>query len=429
VEQYGSLPANFTYDLREGYTALLGPNNAGKSTLLQFLFRSLFADPSEVGPTRLALILPDHEYVDATTQTGDRTLELWNRDLNAQIQNRPLPHGGTAAGPQRSELARLLWHGDFLDQLENQKGLLAPLGFHGFALKQAQQIYFDDIVLSLQGSGLRSSLPILAAITNPDVRVILIDQPESSLEPRLQKTLRDILIKASETKIIVVATHSHLLVRRDLVQANQVVGQPASGQTSVRTLDDDEELYDLVFNLLGNSTEDLLFPGNYLVVEGSSDQQIVVRVLELLGAPQTKVKVLTAGGIDGVQGTVESVRRALVPVVVNDSPYAKRVVALIDKPDDPSKQNRLKHLGNRLFVLDQPSIEEYLPEALYTSAERDKAEDLAEILRLKGTGDRQHLDELKREISTALAASLEEGDLSTIPLIRDAAQKAMDKAF
>ena len=38
-ERYGPLQADFQYDLRAGLTVLIGPNNAGKSALLQLLFR------------------------------------------------------------------------------------------------------------------------------------------------------------------------------------------------------------------------------------------------------------------------------------------------------------------------------------------------------------------------------------------------------
>src|SRR5206468_3689337 len=116
-----------------------------------------------------------------------------------------------------------------------------------------------------------SMFSIIAALTNDEVGVILIDEPELSLEPRVQKVLREVLVEASEQKIIVVATHSHLFVRRDLPESTQIV-ERTDDQTRVRTVAEESELYDLVFDLLGASTEDLFFPSNYLIVEGASDQ-------------------------------------------------------------------------------------------------------------------------------------------------------------
>jgi putative ATP-dependent endonuclease of the OLD family len=161
----------------------------------------------------------------------------------------------------------------------------------------------------------------------------------------LQKVLRDVLVEASERKVIVVATHSHLFVRRDPIGSNQRITRDMDrNEVTVRTLVEPRELYDVVFQLLGSSTEDLFFPANYLIVEGASDQVIVEKVLELLGAESPTIKVLSARGVDAVRDALESVYRASVPLIVNDSPYGGRVVAPLaerqDAPPDVSRATR-----------------------------------------------------------------------------------------
>lgn len=428
--QYGPLNAGFTYDLRKGYTALVGPNNSGKSSLLQLIFRHLFGATGQVGPTGAALILPDREYIQPTTETGGRSLEQWNAELNGWLSSQPLQYGAEVPGPSRAEHARLLMHGDFVSQYNAMNELLVRLGLEPFRLRSQQQVEFRDAFVALQGSGLRGLLPILAALTNPDVHVILIDEPELSLEPRLQKVLRDVLVEASEKKVIVVATHSHLFVRRDPIDSNQrITRDMEKNEVTVSTMLEPRELYDVVFQLLGSSTEDLFFPANYLVVEGASDQIIAEKVLELLGAESPTIKVLSARGVDAVRDALESVYRASVPLIVNDSPYAGRVVALIDQPRDPESANieRLREtLQDRLFVLDQPTIEEYVPESIYTRAERSKEDDRAQLEAL--AGNRLKLALLKREISNALADAIEENDFDSIPIIVEAARRAIAEA-
>jgi hypothetical protein len=322
-------------------------------------------------------------------------------------------------------------HGSFIQQNIKMNELLVRLGLREFDLREDQTVYFDDNVPVLsQGTGLRSTFAILAALTNANVKAILIDEPELSLEPRLAKVLRDVLVEASEEKTIVVATHSHLFVRRDMPEANQLLRRDeTTNNTEVITITEGQELYDVVFALLGNSTEDLFFPGNYLVVEGASDQEIVTKVLTLLGSPPPTVKVLAARGIDAVRDAVEAVYRASVPMIVNDSPYAERVVALIDAPTHPEGQNmtRLKGaLGDRLYELDAPSMEAYLPDSLYERAGRDKAEDASALTSV--TGDRRKTAELKREISKAVAASMTHDDLAAIPTVAEAARRAISLA-
>jgi hypothetical protein len=50
--------------------------------------------------------------------------------------------------------------------------------------------------------------------------------------------------------------------------------------------------------------------------------------------------------------------------MVGDSPYAGRVVALVDRPRSESHKNSIegirKVLGDRLFELDKASLEEYI---------------------------------------------------------------------
>jgi predicted ATPase len=92
------------------------------------------------------------------------------------------------------------------------------------ALEGPQEMHFEQIVVHAQGTGLRSLLAILAAMTNDEVTAILIDEPELSLEPRLQKATRDLLVETAERKrVVLVATHSHLFLNRDEVEASQVV--------------------------------------------------------------------------------------------------------------------------------------------------------------------------------------------------------------
>lgn len=430
-EQYGALQAGFQYDVRSGYTALVGPNNAGKSSLLQAIFRTLANDDTAAGLDGVALILPDRQFVEPTTQTSGMTLREWNNNLLPQLRALPLPHGSSAPGPNRPALARVLMHGSFVQQNIAMNRLLKRVGLRSFDLRDDQTIHFDDNVpVFQQGTGLRSMFPIIAALTNPRVVAVLIDEPELSLEPRLQKVLRDVLVEASTEKIVVVSTHSHLFVRRDLPEANQILRRdPATHDTLVHTVAEPNELFDVVFDLLGSSTEDLFFPANYMVVEGASDQELATRVLEILGSPPPAVKVLAARGIDAVRDAVEAVYRASVPLVVSDSPYAKRVVALVDEPKDPEGKNFVKLKGalkDRLFVLDAGSIEEYVPEAIYARADRNKTEDLAELA--SASSDPARAATLKQEIATALATALTEQDLTSIPTIADAARRAIAEA-
>jgi ABC-type phosphonate transport system ATPase subunit len=424
--QYGPIHADFHFDLLSGYTALFGANNAGKSALLQLIFRSVMGIEG-FGPDGVCFVLPDRQPLSSSNETAGRTLTGYNNDLLAQLNSGPLPYQVPQGG--RNDLGTLLvHHKEGYTQFGEVRDVLVRLGLPRVDLGERQTLRFEDIDGFVQGSGLRALYPIAAALTDPRLRLLLIDEPEISLEPTLQKALRDLLIEwASEQNAVVVASHSHLFVDRADLPANRVIRR-ITGGIEVEAIQSEDALLDLVFKLLGNSTEDLFFPGNYLVAEGGSDQTIVEMALVLLGAKPGQVKVVSASGVTSVRGIVEAVKHALLPLIFGDSPYHERVVALIDSPteDQRSHADAIRQvLGERLVELPAESLEEYLPEQLYEAAGLDKAE---EVLRVRHAQGKSQKEAVKTEIAKGVAAVLDRDLLDLIPEIRDAADRALSAA-
>jgi predicted ATP-dependent endonuclease of OLD family len=271
------------------------------------------------------------------------------------------------------------------------------------------------------------------------LKYLLIDEPELSLEARAQKVLKELLLEAAQAgRTVLIATQSHIFLNKDNVSCNYVVINQGAG-LDLEQVSEKETLLDLTFNLLGNSLEDLFFPSNFLIVEGSSDQVVCEKIATLLGIPTGRVKIISAQVIDNVNDTYKSIKNTLVPLLADHTPYSKRVVALLDRPSsDASRsvgeiQNALKE---RCIVLDEPSLEEYVPEDLFEMAGRNKAFDL-DNLKEKATEHKyakkdetlKALRELKKEISSALATALRHEDLDKITKIRDAVQLASDRAY
>src|SRR5260370_21431078 len=78
--QQGAIPAGFQVQLNGDYIALTGENNAGKSSLLQLLFKRSTGHSIRIPLDHVCLILPDSMYVDLDTKSN-RTLEAYNVDL------------------------------------------------------------------------------------------------------------------------------------------------------------------------------------------------------------------------------------------------------------------------------------------------------------------------------------------------------------
>src|SRR6266446_2922506 len=427
--QQGPIPVGFQINLEGDYIVLVGANNAAKTSILQALYRKFWNRANAKGKHESCLILPERIFVDTNTQAGNRTLEIYNQELTNTIggNNANRSYHAPNFGPMSSDLPKLLLnHWNFYQQLGRLNSYFRHFGLPEFTLDGPQEVKFEDVQVAVQGSGLRSIFAILAALTDEHIKLLLIDEPEQSLEAGVQKALRDLFYTASreQGKQIIVTTHSHLFLNRREYASNYAVTKTNS-QVSINRVASVAELYDITFKMLGNSVEDLFFPYNYMVVEGWSDEVIVNKVMTLKGLSSARIKVLAATGVENVGNILHAVSNNITPFVVNDSPYKSRVVALIDKPRDTSEYHytELKRvLRRRLFERQAYSLEEYLPAYLYEKCELNKEEVIEKIKQAKN--DHDQVSAIKAEVSNKIASVLTIEDIPNIQTIADAIDKA-----
>lgn len=425
---YGSIKAGFKFSVPDGYTVLVGKNDTGKSTTLQLIFKTLVKDIQEVGAGKVCILLPERIFVEASLETRGDTIERYNNDLSNAMASQPLAYHNL--GHTSEAIFKLLFSNfNQRAQWEHSDRLLAQLGFTPIAVgKGGHTPTIDNINLGNHGSGLRTVLSIIAAITDPTIEYLLIDEPEQSLEPGIQKFVREMLYEASQNKKIIVTTHSHLFLNRKDIHSNYIVTKDNASGTTLTGVQSHVELYDLVYRLLGSSPEDLLFPKNFLVVEGVSDQVILEKVIALMGYGEMDIKVISARSVSAANNYRQAFEACLTPYVLKESHYKDRVVVLVDKPNaqiKPIVDDFKKELGDRLFELPDESLEEYLSEELYKRAGRDKQSDVARIAQIRT--DYQQLKVLKAEISTQIAGVLNETDLASLSPLTDVINKALEK--
>jgi hypothetical protein len=141
------------------------------------------------------------------------------------------------------------------------------------------------------------------------------------------------------------------------------------------------------------------------------------------------IKVLAAGGIDEVVPSVKAVERALTPLSTSDSPYASSTVALVDGPNEFNRgtvEEIGRVLGDRLVVLPDSSLEEYLPDGLYERAGREKAQVLRDVAGARE--DYGRLRRLKGEVADAIRAVLTAEDLELLPDLKRAVDLAVERS-
>lgn len=417
---FGILPAGFQHEIDTGYRVLVGKNNVGKSSFLQLAFRQLYLLGGEYDRTSVCLILPQRFSIIAGrpgTQLGP-----YNDWLFGQMGSGPIPSQSDALFDQQNQLMGvLISQAGATRQNNSLNELLKGFGFPEEIEEYESTMQYGNLSVSLQGSGLRRILPILSALINPNIKAIFIDEPELSLEPTLQKKLRSLFIEKGREKIIVVATHSHLFLNPEEISNNFIFD---TAEPIIRQVSNTSEMISVTWDLLGNELSDLFLPDNFLVVEGSSDEAIVNKVLSLK-YPSKKVKVISAQGYTNIPNRVEAICSVLVPIATNDSPYRRRIVVLVDNIVNNTEQRLAatkRMLGTRFIELSSPSLEDYLPSELYQKAELDKVRKLSDI---EEASSRENKDQIKKEISSKIAQKLEIEDLNLIPEIVGAVEKAV----
>ncbi len=242
-----------------------------------------------------------------------------------------------------------------------------------------------------KGDGMQRALMLAIIKTYADFRrendelgkrfVFLIDEAELHLHPTAQRQLKEALISlASAGDQVLINTHSSVLVVEDHALQRIFKVAKSAGATGILGVAAPQKPA-VVFDLLGGSPSDLLFPRNFLIVEGSSDRTFLVNVIERFYSDRPQLQIVFAGGDDQKQKkSMDSVNQVLVPL--HGTPvYRDKLVLLCDKPSD----NRTKDFNdfcrayktliatNQMHILTVEAIEMYYPEQWRKSPEQVKA--------------------------------------------------------
>lgn len=415
--EYGKIIPPGSIGFEPGYNVLLGENNSGKSTLLQFTFISAIS----IGhfTEHSVYISSNRSYVGSNPVTT-RSLLQWNSEFRDQYVNAPRQHESSSV-PEDRELHNILVSSDLLPRIQEMQNALKKFGLGELSFPKSQQI-IDSHPVNIHGSGIRSILPILAALANPEIKYIFIDEPELSLEPRIQKGLRDFFLEyvslpENSDKILVVATHSHLMLNRQKIEYNYLLHK--SSNVSFTKLHSAQDLFTATFNLLGNSLEDLYLPNNFLIVEGASDQQIALRAMELLEIRQEDIKVISANAIERTSSVAKAIEDFLRPVIAGISPYKEKIVIFVDRPrqEELLTIHGFDRFEERLYVTTFDGLEGYIPEIVYGRANLHKDEELAKI---SSETDYLKKAELKEELSKKLSIHISKDDIDNMVELKNA---------
>jgi hypothetical protein len=154
------------------------------------------------------------------------------------------------------------------------------------------------------------------------------------LHPTAQRQLKEALGRLADNgDQVFINTHSSVLV------ADEVSGQSLwkvrkDGPATLVSPIEEADKQEVVYELLGGSPADLLFPNNFLIVEGRSEEVLVGNVVRRFYADRPRVKVVfSSGDFERQKKSMDAINIAFTPL--NQTPvYHERLVILCDKPNE-----------------------------------------------------------------------------------------------
>jgi len=230
-----------------------------------------------------------------------------------------------------------------------------------------------------KGDGMQRALMLAIIKTYSDYRrekddlgkrfLFLIDEAELHLHPTAQRQLKDVLLLLSKNgDQVFINTHSSVLVADD-PQGQYLMKVEKIGGASLISPITMPEKPQVVYELLGGSPSDLLFPNNFLIVEGKSEYELLMRLIRRFYVDNPRIQIVFAGGdTERQRKSMDAINIVFTPL--NQTPvYRERLILLCDTPNDQQLAqfegfiNAYPHLiqNGQLTKLTTHSLEEYYP--------------------------------------------------------------------
>lgn len=347
-------------------TVLSGPNNCGKTLLLRQLLALVGHDGYLIACSRFS-------HVDILNTRKQEEHEH-RRYFDNFIYNFHTSH-------QNSEDNELKLEQVITGLKDTQRdklfGVCKDLLGNEFSLKRTDpENTFSPFYVDMDGenlrygsSGTRLLLTLLGILLDERFSVILVDEPEMGLSPRIQAVLARFLYDKEHRqqfcphlRQLYIATHSHLFLDRGVFSNNYVVSK-AGNVISVKPVQSVGDFHQLQFNMLGNELESIFLPSAIVIVEGDSDVTFMTKVAQL-HIPDRKVAIVRAGGDGEVQNKLNVLREAFGDLTT--SPYRDRLFVVLDKKHSLSAA-RIEKQGvplDNITVWSKNGIEYFYPEEL-----------------------------------------------------------------
>ncbi len=202
------------------------------------------------------------------------------------------------------------------------------------------------------GTGVEQLLLTILVGQTTAASMLIVEEPETNLHPGAQRQLMRYLVKWSQQRPVIIATHSPVII--DAAGGGRLYEVTRSGLAStIRPVQGDPEVADLLSHL-GVRLSDVLGSERVLIVEGPSDRTILEAWFPEVASRST-VSVVPGGGGAGVWQM-----RLMEDVSAAADRLPRPVLYLRDRDELPDRElARLEKLP-AVAILPRREIENYL---------------------------------------------------------------------
>jgi predicted ATP-dependent endonuclease of OLD family len=228
----------------------------------------------------------------------------------------------------------------------------------------------------------------------------------------LQKFLFKALKRKSQEKRIIIATHSHLFLDREKIGNNYVCKRNRKNKIVINRIENEIEIRNKTFELLGNELKDFGLPERIIIVEGDSDKIFIDTILRLL---KKNYNTFSAGCDNKITSATEAINqflrfsKDLTPV------YLKNIWVIADykQQSDIHFREWRKKLGvDNVKILSKNGIEYYYPKRILKLI--FETDDLTKIFpnkRIKDPIKYKNVSFSKKDLAEKVAEKLTVNDL------------------
>jgi hypothetical protein len=203
---------------------------------------------------------------------------------------------------------------------------------------QRPGVYLPDrsvLFINQMGEGVPNIVGLLADLSLAEEKLFLVEEPENDLHPSALKALLELMAESSKNQFIV-STHSNIVARYLCAVPDSRLYYIESKhremppQANVRAVEPTPQARLAVLRELGYSLSDFDLWDGWLILEESSAERIIRDYLIPWFAPKlTRVRTLAAGGNSQVEPTFDDFFR-LVRFTHLEDVYRSRTWVLID---------------------------------------------------------------------------------------------------